>query len=108
MKLYEIVNAVTPLRKLVAQDLSLKTAYRVSKLVDKLNTHLTYFDQNRDRIAKLADNDSKELDELLDEDIDLDADKVQISLDEPVKLSAGDIGSLEKFIEFVDADVEGA
>lgn len=102
MKLYEIVNAVTALRRLITQEMSLKTAYRLNLLVNQLNLHLDYFNENRERIAKLADQGDSELDELLQEDVSATIEKVKIQLNEAVRLSAADIMQLEGFIEFVD------
>lgn len=109
MKLYEIVNAGTSLRKLFVQDLSLKTSYRLSLLVDALNPHLAYFDSNHERIAKLADDRDKQLDELLQEEVELTVNKVRVSIEEAARLSVADIQTLKEFIDFYEenADDEG-
>lgn len=100
MKLYEIVKAGASLRKLIGQDLSLKTAYRLSLLVDGMNKHLSYFDRNREKIAPLADKGDAELDALLQEEVDFHPEKVTVSLDEGVKLSTSDVMNLREFVEF--------
>lgn len=100
MKLYEIVNAATALRNMVSQEISLKTAYRLSLLVDKLDPHLSYFDSNRERISKLADAQDKELDDLLAEEVDIEFEPVKVKLDENIKISAMDILSLKRFVVF--------
>ena len=100
MKLYEIVNAATALRNMVSQEISLKTAYRLSLLVDKLDPHLSYFDSNRERISKLADAQDKELDDLLAEEVDIEFEPVKVKLDENIKISAMDILSLKQFVVF--------
>lgn len=106
MKLYEIVNAGAALRKLFVQDLSLRTAYRLSLLVDKLNPHLSYFDNNRERIAKLADDRDEQLDALMQEDAELAVDKVRVSISEAAKLSVADIQALKNFVEFYEEKEE--
>lgn len=103
MKLYKIVNAGASLRRLITQELSLKTAYHLRLLVDQLNGHLGYFDENRERISKLADHEDAELDALLQEEVDISIHKVRIRLDENVRLSVEDIMRLEGFVDFVDA-----
>lgn len=104
MKLYEIVNAASSLRRIVNQEVSLKTAYRLSLLVDKLNPHLAYFDQHQERVSKLADNKDAELDELLNEEVQLEFDKVEISLEEKVSISAMDVLNLKDFVTFSEPE----
>lgn len=106
MKLYEIVNAGASLRKLFMQDLSLRTAYRLSLLVDRLNPHLSYFDNNRERIAKLADDRDEQLDALMQEEVELTVDKVRVSVDEAAMLSVADIQALKDFVEFYEEEEE--
>lgn len=108
MKLYKIVNAGASLRRLITQELSLKTAYHLRLLVDQLNGHLGYFDENRERISKLADHGDAELDALLQEEVDISIHKVRIRLDENVRLSVEDIMRLEGFVDFVDAGCRGS
>lgn len=106
MKLYEIVNAGASLRKLFVQDLSLRTAYRLSLLVDKLNPHLSYFDNNRERISKLADDRDEQLDALMQEDVELTVDRVHVSLEEAARISVADIQALKNFVEFYEVEEE--
>ena len=107
MKLYEIVSAGASLKKLFVQDLSLKTSYRLSLLVDKLNPHLSYFDNNRERITKLADDQDEQLDALMQEDVELTVDMVRVSIDEAARLSIADIQALKGFVEFYEPESEG-
>ena len=89
----KIVNSVAALRKMASQDLSLKTAYE----------HSGYFDENRERICELADNQDKELEALLQTEVELaDFQKVKVSLSEKVNMSALDLMELEEFIEFTE------
>lgn len=102
MKLIDIVRAGSSLRKLSTQDLSLKKAYAVFKLIEHLNIHLKYFDENRERIAPLADINSPELEELLLSDIDDTFDAIDIDISEKVEISALDIMNLNGFINFIE------
>ena len=77
----KIVNNVATLRKMASQDLSLKTAYETYKLIKIMNEHLGYFDENRDKNCELADNQDKELEALLQTEVELaDFQKVKVSL----------------------------
>ena len=68
-----------------------------------MNEHLGYFDENRDRICELADNQDKELEALLQTEVELaDFQKVKVSLSEKVNMSALDLMELEDFIEFTE------
>nr|DAF20578.1 MAG TPA: hypothetical protein [Caudoviricetes sp.]DAK80267.1 MAG TPA: hypothetical protein [Caudoviricetes sp.] len=68
-----------------------------------MNEHLGYFDDNRERISKLADNQDKELEALLQTEVELaDFQKVKVSLKENVNMSAMDLMELEEFIEFTE------
>lgn len=98
-----IVNSVAALRKMASQDLSLKTAYETYKLIKIMNEHLGYFDDNREKISELADNQDKELEALLQTEVELvNFQKVKVSLKENVILSAMDLMELEEFIEFTE------
>ena len=99
----KIVNSVAALRKMASQDLSLKTAYETYKLIKIMNEHLGYFDDNRERISKLADNQDKELETLLQTEVELaDFQKVKVSANEKVNMTALDLMELEDFIEIIE------
>ncbi len=101
--LNKIVNSVAALRKMASQDLSLKTAYETYKLIKIMNEHLGYFDDNRERISKLADNQDKELETLLQTEVELaDFQKVKVSANEKVNMTALDLMELEDFIEIIE------
>lgn len=98
-----IVNSVSAFRKMANQDLSLKTAYETYKLIKIMNEHLGYFDEHREKISELADNKDKELEDLLQTEVELaDFQKVKVSLKENVNMSAMDLMELEEFIEFTE------
>lgn len=98
-----IVSSVSALRKMANQDLSLKAAYETYKLIKIMNEHLGYFDEHREKISELADNKDKELEALLQTEVELaDFQKVKVSLKENVNMSAMDLMELEEFIEFTE------
>ena len=81
----------------------MKTAYETYKLIKIMNEHLGYFDDNREKISELADNQDKELEALLQTEVELvNFQKVKVSLKENVNLSAMDLMELEEFIEFTE------
>lgn len=102
MKLSQMVNATSSLRKLLQTDINIKKAYELYRLTQKLNEYLGYFDENRDKIMELSDNQDKKLQELLDTDFEVEFDKVKLSLSDNIELSVFDIMNLENFIEFED------
>nr|DAH59629.1 MAG TPA: hypothetical protein [Caudoviricetes sp.] len=68
-----------------------------------MNEHLGYFDDNREKISELADNQDKELEALLQTEVELvNFQKVKVSLKENVNMSAMDLMELEEFIEFTE------
>ena len=81
----------------------MKTAYETYKLIKIMNEHLGYFDDNRERISKLADNQDKELETLLQTEVELaDFQKVKVSANEKVNMTALDLMELEDFIEIIE------
>lgn len=106
MILIDIVRAGSSLRKLSAQDLSLKKAYSVYQLVQQMNKHLQYFDDNREKIAPLADIDAPELRELLLTEIEDTFNPIDINITENVELSVLDIMNLNGFINFIEPEEE--
>lgn len=98
MKLIEIVNARDALQKLVAQDLPIRTAYELMKLTDACNRHLSFYGAE---IAKFdPEKDTNRLMELDSMEIDIEAEKVAVSMGWDLKLSAGDIKMLMPLVDF--------
>lgn len=106
MTLYNILLARSGMQKLVGQNLPLKTAYRLSKIVRKVNEELDFF---REKEAELkARHEYKvpadEYEELLNLEIDWEEPKVEIPLDENVSLSAADVEALDEFVSFKEVN----
>jgi len=101
-----LLNSVPAFQKLIRQDLPLRTAYRLSKMVRKINEELSFF---REREAELKAKyefkiPANEYNELLNLELDWDEPKIEILLDENINLSVADIEALTPFIEFKETD----
>lgn len=101
MKLIDLVLARDALQKLIVQDLPIRKAYDLMGLADACNRHLAFYGQeiakfdpeaNPERLAKL---DSLELDPI---------ERVRISIDAGLRLSAADIKLLQPLIEFYEEE----
>lgn len=101
MKLIDIVNSRDALQKMVAQDLPLRLAYRLVKLTDKINLHISFY---YGELMKLGeDPDPERLQELDEMEItDLKQERLRIPIIEGLKLSATDVHMLEPFIDFYE------
>lgn len=116
MKMLELVNASPALRKLATQELGIKTAYDVSRVVKSLDSHLDFYDQKyTEMLSKYCDQDGDkwipktsgdyaalqaERAELLDLEVDLgEIKKAIIPATEKLTLSAVDLMALENFVE---------
>ena len=113
MKFMQILDARPSLQKLAAQDLTIKTLYKVSKLLGRLDEELAFYDKQREKIlAKYCDivgnqyvpreedmaKLNAEMGELLDTDIESEVQEVAININEDVKLSCNDLMSLQGFV----------
>ena len=99
MKLIDLVNARDSLQKLVAQDLPIRTAYELMKLTEACNRHLGFYGAE---IAKFDPaKDPMRLAELNAMEIDIGTEeKVVISMEWDLKLSAGDVKMLMPLVDF--------
>lgn len=97
-----ILSAMVALQKLVGQNLHLRQAYQLSKIVEKANKELKFYsDKNAEIMASDKTNEEKikMVNELLDLEIDWGLDPIVFSLDDDVKLSADDLLSSHGIIE---------
>lgn len=98
MKLIDLVNARDSLQKLVAQDLPIRTAYELANLTDECNRHLVFYGGELAKFDPVKDPERlKELDNM---EVDIDAERIAISLDGDLKLSAGDVKMLMPLVDF--------
>lgn len=93
MRLIDLVNARFSIQKLISQDLPLPVAYKLYKLIGIVNQHLEFYGNE---IAK-PNCDKDALDSM---EIDLDIEKIAITITNDIKLSAMDVKCLEPFINF--------
>ena len=113
MKIIQVVDALPSLQKLAAQDLSIKTLYKVSKLLGNLHNEIAFYTEKRNKILSQycdivgnqyvprKENEAQlnaEMQELLDIDIEYDVKEVVIGTDEDVKLSYNDLVALKGFV----------
>ena len=116
MTMQTLVNALPALQKLGKQDLPLKTLYKVSRVLKKLDENLKfYYSQKQDITAKYwtirdgrafpkegcAEECNAKINELLELEVEVDAKlPVKIEPSENITLSYNDLISLENIIEF--------
>ena len=101
MKLIELVNARDALQKLVAQDLPIRTAYELMMLTDEANRHLIFYGQELGKFDPERDLDR--LEELNNIEIDIGgSERIRISLDGDLRLSAGDVKMLTPLVDFIE------
>jgi hypothetical protein len=114
MKFIQVVDAMSSLQKLAGQDLSIKSLYKISKLLGNLEGEIAFYNTQRTKILeKYCDivgnqyvprEDDKEqlnteLGELLNTDIECDIKEVTIGTNEDVKLSYNDLVALNGFVK---------
>lgn len=115
MKMRELVDAVPSIRKIAEQDLSAKTLYRVSLLLDRFESELKAYDETRNKlIEKYCDRDGekitpkketvadfeKEMVDLLDMELDTaNVKPVEIPADEDFRISYADLCAMNGFIK---------
>lgn len=99
-----ILNAVQGFQKLVRQDLPLRTGYKLSKMVRRVNEELDFFRQKEAELRAAHDGNipQSEYDELLNFEIDWNEDRIDIPLDSSIQLSCADVDALEPFINFTE------
>lgn len=124
LKLEELINGADSLRTLSQKPLKARCAYAVSKILKAAESEMTSFNETRmDLIRKYSQKDengelvtdengnahvlpenievfTKELNEVLDTEIDISANKVRIDDLEDVKFTPSEMVQLDAFIEF--------
>ena len=90
------------LQKLVGQNLHLRQAYQLSKIVEKANKELKFYsDKNAEIMASGNTNEEKikMVNELLSFEIDWAIDPLVLSVNDNIELSAQDLANSEGLIE---------
>lgn len=97
------LNASVPvLQKLVGQNLHLRQAYQLTKIVKKINEEMGFF---QSKYAEIMNSDKpdedkiKMADELLNFEVDWPLDPIVFTLDDDVRLSAADLDVAQGLIE---------
>ena len=106
MTYFQLLNAAPGFQKLVRNDLPLRTSYKLSKMVRRVNEELDFF---RAKEAELKAKHEykvpvKEYEELLNLEIDWNEERIEIPLDANIELSCADIEALEPFITFKEVE----
>lgn len=112
----KLIEATDAFRKLSNQELSIKKAVEVSRLIRKLEKEYDVYKENYGKLVKKYgklkskdsdeydfDNDarknfSEELTKLLELECNIDSEKIKI--DEDIRLSAIQVLALEDFVDF--------
>lgn len=98
MRLETIVQAAGPLQKLVGQQLPLRCAYQIGKMIDELNPELEFFGRE---LQKAGGGEPPR--ELLDYECEVEIGaRPCIPLSLPIMLSPSDVRMLGPFIDFPD------
>lgn len=101
MKVKDIVIAAGSIQKLIDQDVPLRTAWSLKKLLDMCNPVLEFYGQQLAKFGAAPEAEEKR-EELLAMELPDFAkfERPSLSLSLPVKLSAADLKRLEPFVEF--------
>ncbi len=104
----KLIISIESFSKLAAENLTLKTAYKLRKLMDALSSEIGFFWEQHNKIMEKypKSEDAKkceaELDELLKMEIEIKQDALDMPITEDVKLTANDIMALRPFINFIE------
>ena len=115
MKMVNIVNAQPALEKIASVDLPLKLLYSLTKLMEKLEREMRFFNEERDRLiikygeqeedgtfripGESVEDFQREANELADIDVEWDVTPIAMPLLDGLKLSYNELKMLEGFIE---------
>ena len=118
MKLKNIVDARPALQKLASEDLTIKTLYKVKKLMERLDKEIEFYNSERNKaieqLCKREDgtkyiipDENREalnnrLQELSDVTVEPTIEPLVIFTDENIRLSYRDLKALEGIIKLCD------
>lgn len=123
MRMADLIQAQDAFKKLAAQDLSLKTLYKIFKLLDEVEAQLKFYESQRMKLlgkycryengtyAPIPEFEAEFNDkvrELMNLELGIDEEDlpIRISEAEDAKLSYSDLYALKKFIEIGGTDEE--
>lgn len=116
MKIHELLAALPALQKLGKQDLPLRTLYKVSRVLNKLDENIEFYNKRREELIvkycvvsggkytardECAEEFNTKFTELLNLEVEVE-EKLPVVLDpsENITLSYNDLTSLKHIIEF--------
>ena len=101
MDVKTVVVAAQSIQTLIEQDLPIRVAWDLKKLMDMCNPVLEFYGQELEKSAFIKGSGEKRKDLLSLELPEFDCfDPIRLPLDMPIKLSAGDCKRLEPFVTF--------
>ena len=105
MNYQRFIATIPAFQKLVIQDLPLPVAYKLSKLVRKVNEELEFFQAENAKIRKKHEDPNspgikEDTDALLGLNVEWDVPPIEIKLDDNLRLSCSDIDALDGFVIF--------
>ena len=111
IKVLELVNMKPSLQKLIAQDLPIKTAFKISKIIKVLDPEYAIFEENKTKIFKKYGEEqidrtirikpenmevfTTEFNELLGIELEVNVEQIPVVELETIKLSVIDLNSLD-------------
>lgn len=106
-----ILGSVPTMQKLYAQDLPIKTAYQLHKMIRRINEEIDFFRSKEQEIRAKHENPNSpailaELNELLDLTIEWEFEPLPLGPDASIKLSCADLDALEGFITIPNQEDE--
>lgn len=120
MKLKNIVEALPALQKLASEDLTIKTLYKVKKLMERLDKEIEFYNSERNKaieqLCKLENGTkytipdenrealNKRLQELLDVTVEPPIEPLVILTDENMRMSYKDLKALEGILKISGFD----
>lgn len=115
MTYYNLITAVPAFQKLVGQSLPLPIAYKLSKMIRRVNEEMDFF---RSRVEEVRNRhegprspaQTQEENELLAFSVEWDMPPVEIPITENLRLSCADLDALAGFVTFTEThnqDKEG-
>lgn len=128
VKISELLNSTDTLQKLAQQDFKAKLAWSIARLLKAAEAEIQNFNETRmNLIRKYGEKDengelvtdekgnckigneyinnfSNELNELIDTEVEINANKIDIKLLEEVKFTPSDMAMLEPFVEMDDEE----
>lgn len=115
MKMGQIITAVPALQRLADEKLTLKTLYKVNRLLSSLDKEISFYNQERIKLIESLGNNvqgdkwaiaqdkqaeyQERMTELMNLEIETEISPVMLPTSESIQMSYNDIKALEGFVE---------